>query len=190
MLAISHAVTATASWGVMVHYTSLSWTATTFLAVTLGSLLPDIDTYKSWIGRRLWFISAPMQMVFGHRGVTHSLIAVLAMAALIYWWGHLGGDLVLALAFGYLAHLAGDLVANSGVPLLWPLDKRISIPIISTGKASEYLFVAVFLIGALNIQKTTLLEQTQTLKKELDQGLSMHEATKHPSLALQKNLVH
>lgn len=186
MIAISHAATATASWGLMVHYTSLSWSATTFMAVTIGSLLPDIDTYKSWIGRRLWFISAPIQMVFGHRGITHSLIAVIAMAALIYWWGHIGNHLVLALAFGYLAHLTGDLIANSGVPLLWPWDKRISLPLISTGKASEYLFVAVFLFGALTIQKTTLLEQTQKLKNEMDQGLSLEKGVLESPLQVTK----
>lgn len=186
MIAISHAATATASWGLLVHYTGMSWSTTTFLAVTVGSLLPDIDTYKSWVGRRLWFISAPIQMVFGHRGITHSLIAVMAMAALIYWWGHLGNHLVLALAFGYLAHLTGDLIANSGVPLLWPWDRRFSIPLISTGKVSEYLFVAVFLVAALSIQKTTLLDQTQKLKNELNQGFSAEMSDHHTPLHMRR----
>ena len=42
-------------------------------AVTLGSLLPDIDTPRSSIGRVLPFLSIPIERRWGHRTVTHSL---------------------------------------------------------------------------------------------------------------------
>lgn len=42
----------------------------------LTSLLPDIDHPRSLLGQRLRWISAPIARAFGHRGFTHSLLAV------------------------------------------------------------------------------------------------------------------
>lgn len=41
--------------------------------VTFGSLLPDIDTPYSFIGRRCKLVSYPIYKIFGHRTITHSL---------------------------------------------------------------------------------------------------------------------
>ena len=42
----------------------------------LTCLLPDIDHPKSFLGQRLSWISKPVARAFGHRGFTHSLLAV------------------------------------------------------------------------------------------------------------------
>lgn len=42
----------------------------------LTSLLPDIDHPRSLLGQRLRWISVPIARAFGHRGFTHSLLAV------------------------------------------------------------------------------------------------------------------
>lgn len=41
--------------------------------VMLGSLLPDIDTPYSCIGKKVKLISYPIYKIFGHRTITHSL---------------------------------------------------------------------------------------------------------------------
>ena len=41
-----------------------------------GPLSPDIDHPKSWVGRRMKLISIPISKLFGHRGITHSIVAV------------------------------------------------------------------------------------------------------------------
>ncbi len=48
----------------------------------LTCLLPDIDHPKSFLGQRLKWISKPVARVFGHRGFTHSLLAVFLSLAL------------------------------------------------------------------------------------------------------------
>lgn len=48
--------------------------------VLLASLLPDIDHPGSWVGRRTSPIS-DLISIFSHRGITHSMWAVLA----IFW---------------------------------------------------------------------------------------------------------
>ena len=47
-------------------------------------LLPDIDHPKSFLGQRLKWISKPIARAFGHRGFTHSLLAVFIAVTLFY----------------------------------------------------------------------------------------------------------
>jgi inner membrane protein len=124
-----------------------------FVAVAglFGSLLPDIDHPRSWLGQRLPWLSKPIAKVFGHRGITHSLFAVSLMVAAalaaIYWlpaWEGPAGiripfpALVLGLAVGYLSHLLADWLTPNGIPLCWPWRYRFAAPLtIRTGSPLE-----------------------------------------------------
>ena len=44
--------------------------------VVLGSLLPDLDSSKSTLGRVLPFVSLPIEQRWGHRTLTHSLLVL------------------------------------------------------------------------------------------------------------------
>lgn len=126
----------------------------------LGSMLPDIDHPGSAFGRRVPFLSIPLSAIFGHRGITHSLIAVVGMSALVWyslhhldWHPGYSVPFVVGIAVGYLSHLAGDWMTNSGVPLLWPSKRRFVAPLrIFTGDTVEYLlafglYAVAFLLG-------------------------------------------
>lgn len=100
-------------------------------ATLLGSLLPDIDHPKSMLGSKLWFISIPISDLFGHRGMTHSLIAAtLAWIAIsmTWWWATWTALVVSGLACGYLSHLLADYFTRPGIPLMWPDKKRYCAP--------------------------------------------------------------
>jgi inner membrane protein len=112
-----------------------------------GSMLPDIDHPASAFGRRVLPLSMAVAAVFGHRGVTHSLIAV-GGVSLTAWFAlhrlnwHPGYSVpfILGMCAGYLSHLLCDWATNSGVPLLWPKEKRFSAPVtFSTGSPFEYI---------------------------------------------------
>jgi inner membrane protein len=45
------------------------------LLCAVGSLTPDLDNSKSWLGRLFPFISKPIENKFSHRTLTHSLLA-------------------------------------------------------------------------------------------------------------------
>ena len=48
--------------------------------------------------------------------------------------------MVVGAAAGYLSHLLGDWLTNSGVPLLWPSKKHFVSPLkLCTGDLREYL---------------------------------------------------
>jgi inner membrane protein len=116
------------------------------LAVT-GALLPDIDHPKSWVGRRLKPLSLVLATLLGHRGITHSLLAVIGCATLLLWQ-QVPLGIAAPLVVGYLSHLAADLLTPGGLRLAWPLKRSFSFPLCRTGSPFEPLVVAVALSWA------------------------------------------
>lgn len=96
-------------------------------ATTLGSLLPDVDTPYSYLGRRLKLISYPIYKIFGHRTITHSLLTwtIILFASPIFNHGNISditySILCVSLYVGILSHLLLDTISTSGVCLLYPL---------------------------------------------------------------------
>ena len=119
-----------------------------------GSYLPDIDHPKSAFGSRVLPLSLPISAIFGHRGITHSLIAVVALSGLLWWvfqrvnWHEgIAVPVLVGIAVGYLSHLLGDWLTNSGVPLLWPSKRRFVSPLkLCTGDFREYI-LALLMYG-------------------------------------------
>lgn len=100
----------------------------------LTCLLPDIDHPKSLLGQRLKWISKPIARAFGHRGFTHSLLAVFALLTTFYlkvpdtWI--IPADALQGMVLGYLSHILADMLTPAGVPLLWPCRWRFRLPIL------------------------------------------------------------
>ena len=123
------------------------------MAAAMGGLLPDIDRPKSALGRRIPFISIPLSYLIGHRGVTHSLMAVVVMLILLpiaaFTMNTRIALLVAPVCLGYLSHIAGDAMSPSGVPLLWPKRKRYTLNLFKTTSLLESVFVGVFTISVV-----------------------------------------
>ena len=98
----------------------LSRDYTAMSAAVIGSLLPDIDSPTSAVGRLVPYISIPLERRWGHRTVTHSLLALAGLAALTAPVLLLSWTVYLALITGYLSHLIADCATKSGVPLFYP----------------------------------------------------------------------
>lgn len=95
----------------------------------LTCLLPDIDHPKSFLGQRLKWVSKPIARAFGHRGFTHSLLAVFALLATFYlkvpdtWI--IPADALQGMVLGYLSHIVADMLTprrslTVAVPLAFP----------------------------------------------------------------------
>lgn len=146
MMAMSHVVIGGSAWGLAVATGVGTHDPRAFALAIFGSLLPDIDHPKSWLGRKVPFLSVPISALFGHRGITHSLLAIsfwlFVMTTQPGWMG-------LPLALGYLSHLLADSLTPAGVPLLWPVKKRFGVSVCTTGSPAETLVVAVVAGGAV-----------------------------------------
>ncbi len=142
MMAGSHVVVGVAAWTwAAPHLGAPSLDPLALGLATIGAMLPDIDHPSSWIGRRLRLISRPLAATFGHRGVTHSMVAVLACLVVLHWQGF-SRAAIDPLAVGYLSHLAADLLTTSGLRLAWPSRRRQSIALCRTGSPTELAIVA------------------------------------------------
>ncbi|BAU56966.1 membrane-bound metal-dependent hydrolase YdjM [Halorhodospira halochloris] len=151
MMAISHVTIGTVGWATFAVYTGQPLQPETFSAAVLGSLAPDIDYPRSWIGRNLPFISRPLAKLVSHRGITHSSFALIAGGLLLYQWGYFAEGLLAAFLIGYLLHLLADWLTITGIPLLWPLRKRFKSPLrIRTGGMLEIYVVVLIIIGMLS----------------------------------------
>ncbi|WP_367680425.1 metal-dependent hydrolase [Candidatus Fukatsuia anoeciicola] len=136
----------------------------TISAALLTSLLPDIDHPSSIIGQQLKWISLFMAKLFGHRGFTHSLLAVFSSIILIRsdiftYWFFLPDDVLHAMIIGYFSHLLADMLTPAGIPLLWPFRWRFCVPLLNSSKnnQSEYVFCILLLGCALFWQSDTII---------------------------------
>lgn len=148
MMAGSHVALGVAAWLVVAPHLGLPDAAPACLGLAvLGSLLPDVDHPKSWLGKRLRPVSSTIASVLGHRGLTHSAAAVAVCA----WCLLRGGAprwVVDPLSVGYLSHLAADLLTPGGLRFAWPLRRTWALPLCKTGSPFEPLIVALLLFWA------------------------------------------
>lgn len=107
------------------------------ILVTLFSSLPDIDHPKSRIGRKLFFISWPISLIFNHRGFFHSIFPPIILFALLSIINL--NFLAITVAIGYLSHLIGDAVTLEGIKFLHPITAFTIRGPIRTGNFFEFL---------------------------------------------------
>lgn len=129
----------------------------TAVALGLGSVFPDIDHPKSFIGNRTKGISHGIGMVFGHRGLAHS---ILGTAIFLFLTGLLVSGLQLPTEWGdyfivgYIAHLIEDSFSKTGVAWFQPLfNKRLQFGFkkiyYTTGKLSETIIFLIAFCGLM-----------------------------------------
>jgi inner membrane protein len=147
MMARSHVIVGLAAWvaaAPILHIRPLD--PICLGLVVAGSLLPDIDHPKSWVGRRTRPISTAIASTFSHRGITHSAFAVIALTMLLLHAGYRRTG-VSALVVGYLSHLAADMLTPQGLRLAWPIRATWGIPLCRTDSGMEPVIVMVMAGG-------------------------------------------
>ena len=104
------------------------------------SVLPDIDTPRSFAGR-LFPFSRQIEEQFGHRTVTHSLL----FAGVVALGGGLGPSI------GIASHLLLDMLTPNGIQLLWPANVNFVVlgGTIATGGDRERIVFALMLLACL-----------------------------------------
>ncbi|MBK8536325.1 MAG: metal-dependent hydrolase [Candidatus Competibacteraceae bacterium] len=149
----------------------------------VASLLPDIDLPPSKIGRLFWFLSVPLERRFGHRTLTHSLVAVVAVAVLAWpltllhplYWGSVVG--------GYGSHLWLDMLNIRGVDLFWPSPIRLVTPgnrnwRIAVGSKAEMMLLSVLLVLTVALYPLSHLgfrDALQALLKSFDIAVEQYQ---------------
>jgi len=97
------------------------------------SLLPDIDTTKSAIGKIFFPVSWLICRKLGHRTITHSLLFLVFVWSAFIVLSKFGiitdTNFIKIALFSVLGHFVFDMVTVSGIPLLYPFfQNRCVIP--------------------------------------------------------------
>jgi inner membrane protein len=114
------------------------------LLCALGSLTPDLDNSKSWLGRLFPFISKPVENKFSHRTLTHSLLAIIfvfSIAVLVKILFDTGNFNPIAFAIGYTSHILIDCASVQGVKILYPFSMRNAVFPFDTQNPEAYRVV-------------------------------------------------
>lgn len=93
------------------------------LIAVISSSLPDIDTTRSWIGRRLKIISYMLELAFKHRTLTHSIWPIL-LFGFIFYLNNMK-IITFGLLVGYSSHLLLDSFTIQGIQPLYPVRYKI-----------------------------------------------------------------
>ncbi len=143
-MASSHIIVGGATWFYVSTRMGLPFDAVALGVAVLGALAPDVDHPKSTLGQLVRPLSLMVSLVFGHRGITHSTLAIVACLWVLVEYSNYS-HLTLPFLVGYLTHLAGDILTPAGLPLLWPIRRRrnFALPILKTGGFSEQLAVTL-----------------------------------------------
>ena len=116
---------------------------TIFITMLLvASALPDIDSYKSKIGKKVKPISFLINLFFRHRGIFHSLSLLILISALISIVNH---ETAAAFFIGYLSHLVLDSLTPSGVMFFYPFSMKRTKGLIRTGSLFENILLILLL---------------------------------------------
>ena len=96
------------------------------LLAVAASVIPDLDSKQSYVGRTVPFISGALENYFGHRTLTHSLVTQVIIGLLAYIFLPFG--YFLALMAGWLSHSMADMMTPAGVCWFWPSRVRCVLP--------------------------------------------------------------
>lgn len=109
----------------------------------IGALIPDICHGGSKMGKTLPILSKIINLIFGHRSFTHSLVFLVIISFLMDRF--LPYDAVkTGLMTGMISHLILDMATKSGIQLFFPISLKVKFPLtIRTGSMPENLIFSI-----------------------------------------------
>jgi len=115
-----------------------------FIVILLiASIIPDIDSYKSKIGKKIKPLSFLINIFLGHRGIFHSLFLLILISFVI---AIVKTEPAIAFFIGYLSHLLLDSLTPEGVMFFYPFSKKRTKGFIRTGSLFENIFFFILII--------------------------------------------
>ncbi|RLG16170.1 hypothetical protein DRN62_04030 [Nanoarchaeota archaeon] len=123
------------------------WYKLPLLPLLLGSILPDIDSSRTLIGRILNPISHFIYKRFAHRTITHSWIPLLLLLDLYLATRE---HFVLFFLIGYASHIFLDMFNTSGVAFLYPKKLYFVLTDAQIESFKKYDFLLCFIFTLLS----------------------------------------
>ncbi|WP_026695431.1 metal-dependent hydrolase [Peribacillus kribbensis] len=117
-----------------------------FASCIAGSLIPDICSPTSTIGRMIPLLDNLVSKAFGHRTITHSLLFLVA-AFLLFRYTPWPAAFEFGIWLGMASHLFLDALTVRGIQFFWPFKIRVGLPLgIRTGGSFEKVFFSLLIM--------------------------------------------
>ncbi|MBX2991495.1 MAG: metal-dependent hydrolase [Bacteroidetes bacterium] len=163
MIAPTHITFAEFLYLLILTTTGVALSPINAIVVGIASLLPDVDTQASTVGKLIPFISKRIERRFGHRTLTHSVMFIVSLAIvfspLLILNLDLNLDLYLCFLIGYASHPFLDTMTVNGVKLFYPFSNvKCVFPFevnqphryrVQTGSKVDKTLAFFFLIGCI-----------------------------------------
>lgn len=114
----------------------------------ISALVPDVDEPNSTLGRKVPIISTLINLLLGHRGLTHTLLFSALTAAAV--WAAFRQHFGLIWLAGCLSHIGLDCCTVSGCMPLKPISNRRVHGVLKTGTIPD---VAIGLLALICLLK-------------------------------------
>ena len=119
-----------------------------FLAIVgFSSILPDIDTKNSWIGRKVKPLSWILGLIFGHRKIFHSILFALLIFVILYFLTV--SYVAAAFLIGYVVHILVDGLTLKGVKPFFPLSRFKIKGFLRSGDLTDNLLFFLIIAGII-----------------------------------------
>lgn len=126
-------------------------------ASVFGALLPDICHTGSKIGKIFPIISKIVNIVFGHRTLTHSLLFLMIISFVMNHYIS-NESIVAGVIIGVISHYVLDMFTKKGIMLFFPLNIMVRFPITTrTGSKTENFVAALLSLLSLYLGYETII---------------------------------
>lgn len=159
MTAPTHITFAEFVYLLLLTTTGVALDAVNAAIIAVASVLPDVDTAASFIGRAFPFLSKRIERKFGHRTLTHSAMFVAGLAILLFPLSVFVPDVYVCLLIGYASHPFLDTMTVHGVKLFYPFSTvKCVFPLevnnphryrLQTGSKMDKALSVLFFIGCI-----------------------------------------
>ncbi len=166
MIAPTHITFAEFIYLLILTTTGVPLSLTNAIVTGVASVLADVDTGASTIGKILPFISRRVERRYGHRTLTHSVLfcLILCIVTLPLLWFEMfhrfvGSNLLVCLLCGYISHPLLDTMTIHGTKLFYPFSNaKCVFPLevnsphryrIQTGSKQDKALGVIFLLACL-----------------------------------------
>lgn len=137
--------------------TDLFSTVTVICLAIVSSLFPDICHTRSKIGRQFKLLSFFVNLIFGHRTFTHSLL-FMGMIGFLLILIQTPPYYLVSIIGAIASHVILDMLTPRGVKLLYPIPLTIKFPFtFKTGGLLDASLATALSIGSLYIFFQTFL---------------------------------
>ncbi|MDP6641946.1 MAG: metal-dependent hydrolase [Candidatus Nanoarchaeia archaeon] len=112
--------------------------------IVFSSIVADIDKMSSKIGSKVRPLSFLLELLFGHRGLMHTIYVPIAVFIVLSIFNY---QLIgFAFLLGFISHLLIDSLNIKGISFLKPFHKFHISGFIKTGGILEYVLLTSILI--------------------------------------------